>query len=154
MKEDGYRYLGWSVLIATILVALMWCIDGTGLALTYTKLIEKVTKQHLSQMGCLLSFVTLCLPGYIAKQYCERLAWQAHLDTLPPPDIHEAAKKSKYIQVKNAPPPAPKPVETSSLPKGQEEFIATCSACGHLFPAKRSTKELKCPNCGEIIPTT
>ena len=154
MNENTYRYLGWSVLVVTVALSLVWCINGTGLAGWLMDHSERWTEHRLTQISCLLTFVTLCLPGYMAKQYFEGLAWQAHLKNIPPPDVQESAKRSKYINIESAPPPAPKPVEVSSLPKGQDEFIATCAACGHYFPAKKSPAGLKCPNCGEAIPIT
>jgi hypothetical protein len=82
----------------------------------------------------------------------DALAWNAHVEKLPPPDIQESARKSKYIQVDPAlSAPVPKAVNTASLPEELNEFIATCTACGHLFPARRESKTRECPNCGETL---
>src|SRR5207249_8857542 len=105
------------------------------------------------QPSCLATFFVVIFPGYIIKRYCDERAWNLHLSALPPPDVRESAKKSKYINLDDAaPPPPPQPVQVSSIPESQAEFIATCGACGHLFSARKDIKSLQCPNCGENIP--
>lgn len=153
MSEDQYRAVGWGIFVISIAVALGWCLTESALTAKFLVWSEKLLNVRLKQTSCLFTFLILVLPGYILKRYCEGLAWNAHLRTLPPPDVHDSAKKSKYVTpAVDAPPPVPKPVELSSLPENQAEFIATCAACGHLFSAKRDSKSLQCPNCGENIP--
>jgi predicted RNA-binding Zn-ribbon protein involved in translation (DUF1610 family) len=47
-----------------------------------------------------------------------------------------------------------KPVLLTNVSPTQQEFVATCPACGKLFPAKRDQAEIKCPQCGETVPTS
>ncbi|MGH9858236.1 MAG: hypothetical protein ACRD4B_10370, partial [Acidobacteriota bacterium] len=113
---------------------------------------EKLIQVRMVQFSWLVTLVVLALPGYIIKRYFDNLAWNEHLKNSPRPNIYESAKKSKYIKLEAAQAPQPqRPVELSSLPKEQEEFIATCVHCGHFFSAKKSNLALKCPQCGEGI---
>ena len=154
MKEAQYRLLWWACFLITVALSLSWCVGQTGLAGWFILISERVLHTRLVQISCLLSLLILCLPGYLVKNYFDGLAWEEHMRSLPPPDIRESAKRSKYIKLDTAVPPAPEPVKTTDLPKGQQEFIATCAACGYLFPAKRDSKELRCPTCGEAVPLT
>ena len=151
-KEQQYQAIGWGIFGITIVIATMWCLHESGLAGYLIRTGERLLEIKLVQISWLITFLVLCLPGYIVKRYCDGLAWKEHLSAMPAPNVRESAKRSKYIKVDNIPPPAPTPVEVSSLPKGQEEFIATCVACGHFFSAKKLGSEIKCPQCGETIP--
>jgi hypothetical protein len=106
----------------------------------------------LIQISWLITIIVVCLPGLILKRYFEGLAWKEHVRNIPAPDIRESAKRSKYVKTDNVPVAPPKAVELSSIPEQQEEFIATCVACGHFFSAKKSGAEITCPQCGEVIP--
>jgi len=152
LKAQQYQIIGWACLVFTAAVALHWCLNETGLAGWLIQTGEKLLEVRLVQISWLITFGALCVPGYLAKRYFDEKAWNEQLNSMPAPDIHASAKRSKYIKVDTAPPPAPKTVELSSLPRGQEEFIATCGACGHFFPAKAGNSPLKCPQCGEPIP--
>ena len=152
MREKDYQLVGWGVLLLSVILALSWCLNEAGLAGWLISAGEKYLKVRLVQISCLITFIVICLPGYMAKRYFENLAWNEHLKNMPKPDIHESAKKSKYVQVDaSVPAPPPRPVEISSLPQDQEEFIATCVSCGHFFSAKKTTSDLQCPQCGEKI---
>jgi hypothetical protein len=151
-KEQHYRVFGWGILGAAIAISLTWCLNETGLTGFILRTGERLLEVKLLQISWLVTIVSLCLPGYIIKRYFDGLAWSEHLRSMPPPDIRESAKRSKYIKLEDVPPVAPRPVELSSLPKEQEEFIATCVACGHFFSARKSGGEIKCPQCGEAIP--
>jgi len=153
MSEGQYRFLGWGCLILTIALALAWCLTESSLTGKIMQAIQNVVNVRLKQFSCLVTFAILVIPGYFAKRYFEELAWNVHLNALPPPDVRESAKKSKYINLDELPPPPPpQPVQLSSLPQNQAEFIATCGACGHLFSARKDIQNLQCPNCGENIP--
>jgi len=152
MSEGQYRILGWFFLVGSIALSLLWCIKQSGPAGWMMSMSEKYLSVRLVQFSCLFTFVLFVLPAYILKRYMDALAWNAHVEKLPPPDVQESARRSKYIQVDPAAAPVvPKPVNTAALPKDQEEFIATCTACGNLFSARRETKRTQCPNCGEIL---
>ena len=152
MKEKDYQLVGWAIFALTIIIALSWCLNETGLTGWLIRSSEKLLQVRLVQFSWLITIVVICLPGYIAKRYFDNLAWNAHLRNMPQPNIHESAKKSKYIKTEAAPLAQPvKPVELSSLPKEQEEFIATCAQCGHFFSARKTTAGLECPQCGEAI---
>lgn len=152
MTEGQYRFIGWCCLILTIGVALTWCLTESGLTGKIMQISHNLIDVQLKQISCVATFIIVILPGYIIKRYCDELAWDSHLSHLPPPDVRESAKKSKYINLDDAPPLPPQPVQVSSIPDNQPEFIATCGACGHLFSARKDIKSLQCPNCGENIP--
>lgn len=152
MKEQEYQFIGWGIFGITMLIAFVWCMNETGLTGVLLRTGQKLFDARLLQISWLITVLVVCLPGFIAKRYFDGLAWNARMKQAPKPNIHESAKKSKYISVDQAPPQAPKPVEISSLPKHQEEFIATCVSCGHFFSAKKTNADLKCPQCGETIP--
>lgn len=152
MKENHYRILGWVVFGLSIIVTLSWCVNETGLTGWLIRTGEKLLEVRLVQISWLITVLVVSLPGFIAKRYFDNLAWNERVKSMPAPNIHESAKKSKYIKLDAAPAPQPaRPVELSSLPKEQEEFIATCAQCGHFFSAKKSNTALKCPQCGEAI---
>ncbi|MCI0412116.1 hypothetical protein L0222_04845 [bacterium] len=151
MQEKEYQYIGWGIFGVTILIAFIWCRNESGLTGLLIRTGQKLFDIRFVQISWLITVLVVCLPGFIAKRYFDNLAWNARLKKAPPPNIHESAKKSKYISLDQAPPPPPKPVEISSLPKHQEEFIATCASCGHFFSAKKTDTDLKCPQCGETI---
>jgi|GEM_PF-2731255 len=151
-KEKHYQVIGWAILCTTVLVALTWCLNETGLAGYLIRIGERLLDVKLVQLSWLVTILSLCLPGYIIKRYFDGLAWAEHMKSQPAPDIRESAKRSKYIKLEDVPSAAPKPVELNSLPKDQEEFIATCVACGHFFSAQKSGGQIKCPQCGETIP--
>ena len=152
MKEKEYQLIGWAIFALALIVALSWCLNETGLTGWFIALGEKTIQVRLVQISWLITILAIALPGYMAKRYFDNLAWNEHLKNYPPPNIHESAKKSKYIQLNPVAAAQPaKPVEVSSLPAGQEEFIATCVQCGHFFSAKKSNTALKCPQCGEPI---
>ena len=150
-KEQHYLAMGWAILGSAIFVSLVWCLNGTGLTGYLIRTGERFLDVKLVQMSWLLTILVLCLPGYIIKRYFDGLAWKEHLKSMPAPDIRDSARRSKYIKLEDVPMEAPKPVQLSSLPKGQEEFIATCVACGHFFSAQRTGEAVKCPQCGEPI---
>jgi hypothetical protein len=151
-KEQHYQGLGWGIFLLTIVVATSWCLNETGLAGYLIRTGLRLLNVKLVQISWAITFLLLCLPGYAVKRYFDGLAWKEHLNSMPAPNIHESAKRSKYIKLDHVPAAAPTPVEVSSLPKGQEEFIATCVGCGHFFSAKKTGTEIKCPQCGENIP--
>jgi hypothetical protein len=152
MKEKEYQLVGWSIFALTMIIALSWCLNETGLTGWLIRSGESLLNVRLVQISWLITVLVICLPGFMAKRYFDNLAWNEHLKSLPQPNPRDSAKRSKYItpDVAAAPQP-PKPVELSSLPADQEEFIATCAACGHFFSAKKSNTDLKCPQCGEPI---
>jgi len=152
MKETNYRIIGYGCLLASIALSVFWCFKETGLTAKLLQLGHSLLGVKLKQISCVITFIVTILPGYIVKRYCDQLAWDAHVNAMPPPDVYESAKKSKYINLDAVAPAPPKPIEVSAIPQDQAEFIATCGACGHLFPAKREGKSLRCPNCGENIP--
>ena len=153
MTEEQYKFTGTACLIATVVLALYWSLNHTGLAGFFLGLSKDLFGTQLIQLSWVLTFIILCLPGYMLKRYFENKAWDLHLASLPPPDKRESARRSKYVQVDASVPAAPpKPVEMTALPAGQVEFVATCPACGHLFSARRDTKDLQCPACGDPIP--
>jgi hypothetical protein len=149
MKEKEYQLVGWAIFLVTVIIALSWCLNESGLTGWLIRASEKLIEVRLVQISWLITIILICLPGYMAKRYFDNLAWNEHIKHMPRPNIHESAKRSKYIQV-DSPPPS-KPVELGSLPKNLEEFILTCVHCGHFFSAKKSEEELKCPQCGESI---
>jgi hypothetical protein len=151
-KEQHYRAFGWAFFCISIAIALVWCLNESGLTGLLIRLSQHYLDIKLVQISWLITFVVVCVPGLILKRYFEGLAWKEHLKNMPAPDIHESAKRSKYIKLDAAPVAPPKPVEISAIPQHQEEFIATCVACGHFFSAKKSGGEITCPQCGEIIP--
>jgi hypothetical protein len=151
-KEQQFQAIGWAIFSVTILIATYWCLNEIGLAGFLIRSGERFLEVKLVQISWLITFLVLCLPGYIIKRYCDGLAWKEHLKVMPKPNIRDSAKRSKYIKLDDVPAAAPAPVEVSSLPKGQEEFIATCVGCGHFFSAKKTGSEIKCPQCGETIP--
>jgi hypothetical protein len=151
-KEQHYQAFGWGIFLTTALIAAIWCLNESGLTGYLIRTGERLLHVRLVQISWLITIVVLCLPGYIIKRYFDGLAWKERLRAMPAPNIRESAKRSKYIKLDGVPPPAPTPVEVNALPKGQEEFIATCVACGHFFSARKTGTEIKCPQCGEIIP--
>ena len=152
MKEQHYRIIGWGLFLISVIVALSWCMNHTGLTGFFIGFSQQIVHTQLIQISWLLTIAVVCIPGWYLKNYFEAKAWEQHVHDMPPPDIRESAKRSKYVRVDNLPPPPPKPVQLTNLPEGQQEFVATCAACGHLFSAKRDQKDLKCPNCGEGVP--
>ena len=153
MKENEYRIIGWAIFLLTATIAFVWCLNQTGLAGWLIRTSQRLLQVQLIQISWLITALVLCLPGYMIKRYFDNLAWNEHLRRMPKPDLRDSAKRSKYVQLDaaSAAAPAPKPVELSSIPKDQEEFIATCAACGHFFSAKKTVNDLKCPQCGESI---
>ena len=151
MREQYYRAIGWLCLLSTVGIALSWCWRESGLAGWIMNTSEQYLHTRLVQISWLLTFLILCVPGYLAKGYFDGLAWSEHLRALPPPDPREAARRSKYIQLESALPPPPQPLSMANIPEGQQEFIATCTACGNLFSAKKDSTTLKCPTCGETV---
>jgi hypothetical protein len=152
MKEKEYQFIGLGIFGFTLLIAFIWCSNESGLTGLLLRASQKLFDARLLQLSWLITVLVVCLPGFIAKRYFDGLAWNERMKQAPRPNIYESAKKSKYISVEQATPQAPKPVEMSSLPKNQEEFIATCVSCGHFFSAKKTNADLKCPQCGETIP--
>ena len=151
MKEQEYQFVGWGIFGLAILIASIWCLNESGLTGFLIRSGHRLFNVRLIQISWLITVLVVCLPGFIAKRYFDGLAWNERMRKAPPPDIYTSAKKSKYVSLDQAAPQAPKPVEISSLPKHQEEFIATCASCGHFFSAKKTNTDLKCPQCGEII---
>ena len=153
MNEQHYRILGWGIFVGSIALALYWCLNEKGLTGWLINVSKEAAGQKLGLISWILTILIVVLPGYILKNYFMAMAWNAHVDALPPPDPRESAKRSKYVKDDVIAPLAPsKPVQLSNLPSNQKEFIATCHACGNLFPAQRNAGELKCPQCGEKIP--
>lgn len=158
MKEQHYRIIGWSFFIAFILLALYWILNNSGLARWLGNLFESIIGARLGTISAVLTVIIVGFPGYILKNYFEGLAWNAHVEALPPPDRSESAKRSKYVKADvgssiGSLAPA-KPIILTNVAPTQQEFVATCTACGKLFPAKRDQTELKCPQCGETVPTS
>ncbi len=152
MNEQHYKVIGWSIFIASIALALYWCLNENGLTGWFIRVGEQAAGQRLGLISWILTILIVVLPGYILKNYLLAMAWNAHVDSLPPPDPIQSARRSKYVKDDVVAPLAPaNPVRIESLPPNQKEFIATCPACGNLFPAQRSTKEIKCPQCGEKV---
>ena len=154
MKEQHYRIIGKICFIGFIAVGLYWCLNNKGLAGWLIQISENITGQRLGLISWILTLLILGIPGYMLKNYFEALAWNAHVESLPPPDRRDSAKRSKYVKAEDAPLAPSKPVLLTNVPKGQQEFIATCPACEKLFPAQRDQADLKCPQCGEKIPTS
>jgi hypothetical protein len=152
MNEQQYKMVGWGIFIASIALALYWCLNEKGLTGWFIRVGEQAAGQRLGLISWILTILVVVLPGYILKNYFMAMAWNAHVDSLPPPDRAESARRSKYVKTDAAAPPAPKkPVVLTNLPADQKEYIATCPACSNLFPAQRGTPELKCPQCGEKV---
>ena len=154
MSEQLLKAMGWGIFILAVGLGLFWCLNQTGIAGFIMEKSEEMTGHRLTQVAWLITLAVVALPGWMIKNYFEGLAWNAHVKSLPPPDIRETAKKSKYVRVEDIPPAPPKPVKLDEIAKDQEEFIATCPACGNFFSAKKSTGPLKCPSCGEQIPVS
>lgn len=152
MTEQQNKIVGNVIFALCLLVALYWCVTSSGLFVFFLDLGAQLTGTNLIQISWLLCFVVLGIPGLMAKRYFEAKAWEAHLAALPKANARESAKRSKYVKTDNLPPQPQVAVDLTSLPEGQEEFIATCSSCEHLFSAKKGVKDLKCPSCGEPIP--
>jgi hypothetical protein len=154
MSEGMYRIIGWGIFLALVGLAVFWGATHSGLAGFFMDMSKKLADgAELTQISWGLTLAILGFPGWMIKNYFEGLAWNVHVKNLPPPDPRESARRSKYIQVDNLPPVPPKPVTLTNLPEGQEEFIATCPACGNFFSAKKGVKDLKCSSCGESVPT-
>lgn len=158
MKEQHYRIIGWSCFIVFILVGLYWVLNGNGLAGWLGNLFQSIIGARLGTISAVLTLVIIGLPGYILKNYFEGLAWNAHVAAMPPPDRIESAKRSKYVKAEAGSSIAPlapaKPIILANVAQTQQEFIATCPSCGKLFPAKKDQQEIKCPQCGETVPTS
>jgi hypothetical protein len=154
MNEQQYRILGWAIFAISVALALYWCLNEKGLTGWLINISKETAGQRLTLISWAITALVVVLPGYILKNYFMAMAWNAHVDALPPPDRRESARRSKYVKDDVVAPLAPsKPVVLANLPSDQKEFIATCHACGNLFPAERNKPELKCPQCGEKIPT-
>jgi hypothetical protein len=152
MESKNYQLLGWIIFLSATFLALYWCMNQSGPAGWFLSISEKLFDTKLVQISWGLTLLIVGFPAYLVKKYLDQKAWQDHLKSLPPPNIQESAKRSKYIKLDGASAnaaPAPA-VKDADLPSQQEEYIATCTACGHLFPAKRSM-EKECPACGETI---
>ncbi len=157
MKEGSYRFIGWLIFICSLALAAYWCATRGGPMQYLLQFSEKVFKTDLIQISWILTFLLIAGPGYLIRNFFEGLAWNAHVRDLPPPDIQESARRSKYIKAEDvaaaaAAAPARKAVKLENLPEGQEEFVASCPACGQFFSATRGAKDLKCPHCGEAVP--
>jgi hypothetical protein len=154
MNEQHYRIIGWGIFFLSIALALYWCLNEKGLTGWLINVSKETAGQKLTLISWIITGLVVVLPGYILKNYFMAMAWNAHIDALPPPDRTESARRSRYMKNDVVAPLAPsKPVVLTNLPSDQKEFIATCHGCGNLFPAQRNTPELKCPQCGEKIPT-
>jgi hypothetical protein len=154
LHEQHYKVLAWGIFAASIALAAYWCLNEKGLTGWLIDISREKTGQRLTLISWIITGLILVLPGYIAKNYFMAMAWNAHVDSLPPPDRRESARRSKYVKDDVVAPLAPPtPVRLTNLPSGQQEFIATCPACGNLFPAQKNTPEIKCPQCGEQVPT-
>jgi hypothetical protein len=158
LKEQHYRIIGWSCFIAFLLLALYWILNNNGLAGWLTHLFQNMIGARLGTISAVLTVIVVGLPGYMLKNYFEGLAWNARVETMPPPDRQESAKRSKYVKAEAGSSFAPlapaKPILLTNVSPTQQEFVATCPACGKLFPAKRDQAEIKCPQCGEPVPTS
>ena len=152
MNEQTYRALGWGIFLATVGLTLYWCLNQSGLAGFVMDKFESATGHSMNQLAWIITAAVLCIPGWMAKNYFEGLAWNAHVEALPPPDIRASARKSKYVDTSNLAAAAPKAVKLDEVAKGQEEFIATCPSCGNFFSAKKDTGPINCTSCGEPIP--
>lgn len=158
MKEQHYRLTGWICFIAFLLLAFYWILNNNGLAGWLSNLFQSIIGARLGTISAVLTVIIVGLPGYMIKNYFEGLAWNAHVEALPPPDRQESAKRSKYVKAEAGSSFAPlapaKPIILTNVSQTPKEFVATCPACGKLFPAKSDQAEIKCPQCGEIVPTT
>lgn len=152
MKASQYRFIGWGIFIICLLLALHWCLSQTGPAGFLMERSEAATGKRLVQISWVITFVLVGLPGYLVKNHFEEKAWDAHVKTLPTPSRSESARRSKYIQADSASLAPPKAVPISEIPKGQQEYIATCPACGNFFSARADDQNPKCPTCGETLP--
>ena len=153
MSEQQYKGIGWVIFVLTLVLAAYWCMNQSGPAGFLIDLTEKATGHQLVQISWLITFALIGIPGWVIKSYFEGLAWNEHLKKLPPPDARESARRSRYVQPgADVPPVPPKPVKLDNVPKGQQEFIATCPSCGNFFSAKKTIGPLKCPSCGEVVP--
>ena len=154
MKEEHYQLIGWGCLLFTLAISFAWCMNESALPGLFMDTSERFLKMRMKQFSWLLTFLIIGLPGLMAKRYFDGLAWDAHLKTLPPPDVRESARRSKYIRLEEVPTAAPAVVKLNNISKDQEEFIATCPSCRNFFPAKKGSGEMKCPNCGEVLPAS
>jgi hypothetical protein len=158
MKEQHYRLTGWIFFIAFILFALYMILNSIGLPRWLGNLFESIIGARLGTISAVLTVIIVGLPGYMIKNYFEGLAWNAHVEALPPPDRMESAKRSKYVKAEAGSSFAPlapaKPIILTNVSQTPKEFVATCPACGKLFPAKSDQAEIICPQCGEKVPTS
>ena len=73
------------------------------------------------------------------------MAWNAHVDSLPPPDPMESAKRSKYVKDEvgsSIAPLAPaNPVRIEMFLRTKKNLLRHVHACGNLFPAQRIKKK-------------
>lgn len=152
MTEKQYKGVGYGIFGLCLLIALYWCYNGSGLYAYFLDWSFRLFDTGLPQISGVVTFAVIGLPAFLVKRYFEHKAWDAHVAALPKADPRQSAKRSKYVRTDNLPPGVPQAVDLTSLPEGQQEFIVTCGACGHLFSGKKGVKELKCPSCGEPTP--
>lgn len=150
MKENHLRLAGAACLGLTVVLALVWCLNQSGLAGWLMRFSQQLVGKRLGLISWIITFVIVCLPGYMAKNYFYGLAWREHVKNLPSPDRFESAKRSRYVTADPAPKKAT--VQLTNLPVvGQQEYVVNCAGCGHYFSATKDTPSLKCPSCGEPI---
>jgi len=101
MSEQGYKAIGWGILLLTALLATYWCMNEAGLAGFLLNTSESMT----APVGSNQLASDLCdrvHSGWIIKNYFEGLAWNAHVASLPP-RISGICRKSKYVRVEDVP---------------------------------------------------
>jgi hypothetical protein len=149
MKENHLRLVGAGCFGLTIALALFWCLNQSGLAGWLMGLSEKLIGKRIGLISWLLTFVIVCLPGYMAKNYFYGLAWSEKMKKMPAPNRSESARRSRYVTADPAPKKAT--VQLTNLPAGQQEYVVNCAGCGNYFSATKDNPVLKCPSCGEPI---
>lgn len=152
MKPAHYRLLGWACLLIPAAFAFHSCINETAIAGWMFRNSERLLGTRLTQISWLLTFALLCLPGYLAKRFFDDLAWNATVNSMPPPDPHESARRSKYVKVNPVLTPVAAPaIDVKKAQAAGQEFIATCKSCGQLFPVTAQNASPACPTCGEPL---
>ena len=69
MNEQHYKVIGWSIFIASIALALYWCLNENGLTGWFIRVGEQAAGQRLGLISWILTILIVVLPGYILKNY-------------------------------------------------------------------------------------
>jgi hypothetical protein len=152
MKENHLRLTGGVLFGLTILLALFWCLNQSGLTGWFIRLTERFSGERLVFISRVITILAVCFPGYLVRNYFNGLAWNEHVRNQKPPDRAESARRSRYVEAQQAPKKAA--VQLANLPSTQEEYIINCAGCGHYFSSSKADPALKCPSCGEPIQNT